>query len=68
MPRRDHAGIAPALAGSDLAVALDKHDVVAVLLQLIGGRDADDPTPEHYDAHEASAVHAPPVPAAPMPG
>src|ERR1700722_8594131 len=51
MARRDHAGVAPAGPGRDLAVALDDHDLVAVALQLIGGGDADAAAAEHDYAH-----------------
>src|SRR5271166_6043375 len=52
MAGRDHAGVAEACAGRDLWVAFDDHDLVAVPLQLIGGRDADHAAAEHHYAHE----------------
>ena len=51
MAGRDHAGVAEARAGSDLRIAFDDHDLVAVPLQLIGGRDADHAAAEHHYAH-----------------
>ena len=51
MAGRDHAGVAEACAGRDLWVAFDDHDLVAVPLQLIGGRDADHAAAEHHYAH-----------------
>jgi hypothetical protein len=52
----DHARIAPACSGGDLAVAFQKHNIVTISLELVGGRDADHTAPEHYDTHEATGL------------
>lgn len=54
MPRRDHAGIAPAGLSRDLLLALEDDDLVPVLLQLVGGGDADDAATQYDHAHYAS--------------
>ena len=64
MAGRDHAGVAPARAGGDLAVAFDDHDLVAVPLQLIGRGDADHAAAEHDYAHGG---FAPPAVRRPVP-
>src|SRR5271163_5165824 len=58
MAWRDHAGVAPARAGSNLRVAFDDHDLVAVPLQLKGGRDADHAAAEHHYAHGSQSTMA----------
>ena len=58
MAWRDHAGVAPARAGGDLGIAFEQHDLVAVPLQLIGGRDADHAAAEHHYAHEGQSTMA----------
>ena len=58
MAGRDHAGVAQARAGRDLGVAFEDHDLVAVPLQLIGGRDADHAAAEHHYAHERQSTMA----------
>jgi hypothetical protein len=57
MAGRDHAGVAEASAGGDLLVAFQDHDLVAVPLQLRGGRDADHAAAEHHYAHGAAVNH-----------
>ena len=52
MTRRDHAGVAPARLGRDLAVALEDDDLMAVLLQLIGGGDAHHASAENDYPHD----------------
>ena len=52
MAGRDHAGVGEARFGRDLMVAFDHHDLVAVPLQLIGGRDADHAAAQHCYAHD----------------
>jgi hypothetical protein len=58
MAWRDHAGVAPARAGSDFGIAFEQHDLVAVPLQLIGGRDADHAAAEHHYAHGGQSTMA----------
>ena len=58
MAGRDHACVAEARAGGDLGVAFEQHDLVAVPLQLIGGRDADHAAAEHHYAHERQSIMA----------
>src|SRR5580692_9465237 len=54
MPRRDHAGVAPARPGGGQGVALEDDDLVAVFLQLIGGRHPDDAAPQNDYPHRFS--------------
>ena len=54
MTGRDHAGVAPARLGCDLAVALEDDDVMSVFLQLIGGRDADHAAAENDYPHDVA--------------
>ena len=53
VPRRYHAGIAPARARGEFVGALENDDVMAVLLQLIGAGDADDASAENHYPHHA---------------
>jgi hypothetical protein len=52
MSGRDHAGVAPARLGCNLAVALDDSDVMPVLLKLIRGRNADHAPAENDYPHD----------------
>ena len=51
MARRDHAGVAPTRSRRGQAVALDDRDFVAVPLQLVGRRHADNAASHDKDAH-----------------
>ena len=54
MARRDHAGVAPARLGRHHAVALEDDDLVAVFLELIGGRHADHAAAENDYSHDVT--------------
>ena len=58
MAGRDHARVAEARAGGDFGIAFEQHDLVAVALQLIGGRDADHAAAEHHNAHVRQSTMA----------
>jgi hypothetical protein len=47
MPGRDHAGITPARLQGYAGVLLDKHDIMPILLKLVGSGYADDPATHH---------------------